>query len=268
MSGLQAKTVRIHGSDLFAEWLPSSLQEDTDPMSPSFQFFLTGSYGGLIALQKGYADACIYLQSAPTLPTLPEGYESTILGYYVLYLYAPESFPANEISKEAIAAIASTNPSVTALTWQKILPQPAHWKDQTTKLIVDSGEQRIAESLFRSDIMNGVAVNDRVQFATSQDTLRSWVNESDFFLLFSTQPTAPSPKLKPVSLINFGDEVGFPATLENIAYGDYSASYPILFYAPKTADWVKSLLATLASPALVEAFTEHQLLPNPKIEKK
>ncbi len=258
---IHARPLRIFGSDLFANWLPIEFENEANVANDSIRFSLSGSYGGLIAIENGYADGCLYLQSDSTLPTLPEGFESTTIAYYVIYLYAPSSFPQREISKSNILSIASTTNTQSTLTWESVLNTPADWADQLTDVTVESGVNDITGSLFKYSFLKSQACSDRVTFVDNTTTLEEALSEKNYFILATNQRNPPMPSIKSIALADFGDDFGFTATAENIEFGDYSARFPVQLIYPTSAKWPEFFIQKLKESELKEKFLEHNILP-------
>ena len=246
-SRVAAKTIRIFGSDLFETWLPNYYESTDLSEELSISFSLSGSYGALIALQKNYADSAIYLQTESTELEIPEGFAKTELGYFVIYLYAPNSYPGSEISKEMLSKIANTSESDTSITWEALLPDSGSWGHQSTRVLVDTGQNEILWSLYRLTFIQSDTISDRMTLTRSPEELINTINENDYYVLATSRKESPSESLKPLALTDFNESVAFPATLENIRYGDYSARFPIYLIYPENASWAKSLLDVFQS---------------------
>ena len=258
---IHAKPLRIFGSDLFANWLSIAFEDDLNVASDGIHFSLSGSYGGLIAIENGYADGCLYLQSDSTLPTLPEGFESTTIAYYVIYLYAPSSFPQREISKSTILSIASATNTQSALTWESVLNTPAAWAEQLTHVTVESGVNDITASLFKYSFVKSQPCSDRVTFVDDTTSLEEALSEKNYFILVTDQCNPPVSSMKSIALADFEDNFGFTATADNIKFGDYSACFPIQLIYPTSAKWPEFFIQKLKETELQGKLLEHNILP-------
>ena len=262
-STTQAKTIKVFGSDLFKNWLPDACSQSEKAEQLILSFSMTGSYGGLTALQKNYADACLYLQSEDQMPEIPEGFEITTLGYYVIYLHAPEGFPQNKVSDQILSSIANRSEADTTLTWNTLLTESSEWSNQLTQIFVYTGDNDILWSLFRLSFLKEDTYSDRVTVVRDLQSLTDTINRTDYYILASPLANPGSSGLKPVSLIEQGEEVAFPPTVENIVFGDYHARFPIYLIYPSNASWSEDLLGLFQSTELKESFFTHNILPNP-----
>jgi len=258
---IHAKPIRIFGTDLMAGWYPVEFEKlYTNPDYP-VQFSLTGSYGGLIALKNGYADGCLYLQSDKQGPDLPEGYVSRVIGYYLLYCHVPSNFPETAISKKTLAAIAAKSAESSTTTWAKVLENPDSWENQSPSILLEKGIQSIAESIFRFDILQSEPSGKRLICVENGSDVTEAIAENNYFILVTDRPVPPEPTLKSIALVDFGENVGFPATHENIEYGDYSWSFPVLMIYPKNAKWIDAYMQINHRSEMSQTLSDHDLVP-------
>lgn len=260
-SNVSAKTIRIFGSDLFTTWLPEYYGSTDLSGNLPISFSLTGSYGGMIALQRNYADGLIYLQAENKRPEIPEGFEKTVIGYMVIYLYAPESYPGNEISQEMLVKIGNPKEPNTSITWEAILPNSDSWSQKSTRIVVDTGPNEILLSLFRLTFSQSETISDRMTITRSNEALYHLINKSDYFVLATSRCESPSASLKPLALSSLNESVAFPATFENVKFGDYSARFPIYLIYPENASWSQELLHVFQSNDFQKVLSDHNVLP-------
>lgn len=252
--------IRLHGSDLLDPWLTDFLKSNSVNESTfKIKTHLTGSYSGWEALQKKYADACIYLSSHEFDSS--EGYQATCIGYFVLYTFAHENFPDPAISKDHIKRIGSGLNQRPIHKWKDILSDPAGWEVKNTRIVLDAGEKGLLVSQFRQSFLDGVKTNDKVDIATSQETLIQSINEDDAFLLFTHNPSPKLENLKLLSLIDFNDTVPFSPTPDNIQYEDYKATFPLYLILPQGAPYADSLLKMFRSEELKQLMRANFIYP-------
>lgn len=254
--------LQIHGSDFFDPWFPNfyeSLQS-----APTTEFNLTGSYSGLEALKRGYADGCFFINSWLNPITFPDNLEAQLVGYYVLYLYIDPSFISSHIRKETIAGIAQSGNQQKISHWDSVEAQsPTGWEAFQASVLIDESADSFASHFFRDAFLDGKKISNQVVVCSSESELSEKIDIRKGSLVVSPRADFSLPNFegKILQLANFGDETAFLPTYENVAFGDYPAAFPIYFVQNKKEKKSSEFMDLLMDSKTKHLLKRHNILP-------
>ena len=254
------QSLKISGSDLFASWLPRYFE--TEQPSEPVTFSLLGSEIGKASLESHNADVCLYLSADQEPPPLPVGYQSIPIAYYVLYVWADDSFPSRSISKEIINRIGNASTFTPIAHWKGVFEESDRtWDAKQAEILIDHSQDDFTLGFFRLAFLQSGTPSVRVQVCPHKAYLERLMDLNRGCIIISPRSQFYLRKTKKLQLADFGDAASFPASEENITFGDYSASFPIFLIGSPENPHFQTALDHLQSESMRAAMRENFLLP-------
>ena len=253
-------SLRLSGSDAFADWLPHSLSKQLADLR--IEYHLIGSEIGLSALKADKADACLYISTGDSPSSIPDTFHSEIIAYLVLYLYADDAFPDYAISKDTILHIADRSSLTPIDHWTEVFNDTNHtWQAKPAEILVDQSDSPYISAYFRLAFLGSAKPSIRVRLCDHKAQVENLMNQNRGCIIVSPRSTFYLRGTKQLQIRESNHEAAFPPSYENIHYGDYSARFPVYLISSKTSSSVSSLRSVLRSKAFQDSLRENWLIP-------
>lgn len=225
---LDARTVRIAGSDYIPQALVDALQEFADERGDELRISMWGSLLAQVEFEKGNVDLGLIAMPHQT----PEDFSYPVLplGYQISVLAVNDALPVDSLNRRQIAGIFGATGDSAIARWSD-LGLPGAWRGRNIQAGYTNPSQSPALHMFRSIMLNNEPFRSGVQQYDSNVRLESFISNNESAIgLLSTVPL--SGNLKTLRIESSDGGVAFGPTVENVNFGDYPLSLPYYISVP------------------------------------
>ena len=205
--------LRVVGSHYLEEIFHANLSNEDN----SIHYQMTSSLLGLLKIREGLADVAFVLQSPEEQP-LPPGSANVALGYWGIFFSVHRDNPTTEIPLAGLSELLRKTRLGLRLKWGIFLPHEPDWANRPVKVTFGLSDNNPSYPILRSWFFQDEKV-DGIHFLADH-AAQPHVVEPYTLLVSSRLPEAQGD-LRPLSLVQPGDSVGFPPSPENLFFGDY-----------------------------------------------
>ena len=215
VGSLGAEALRVVGSDSVGRMLNLESEEMVDSLAVENR--TTGSLAGLLKVQEGNADLAFVIQTNDGYPDLKE-LDVIPLGFWSVCVVVHEDNPLAEVSLVKLQELVLKAKDGLRSEWGMLVPKEPRWSNRVIFVTVDVRPEDPSYPLFVDSFLEGVEIRNQSSIG---EKLENPYLAGSSNLLFMAHMPEPGKRLKTVSLIEDGSEIGYPPTPENLYFADY-----------------------------------------------
>lgn len=229
-ANLQARVIKVEGSDYIPEPLIAALKEFAASEGDALEVNLGGS---LLAFREFYeGDADIILVAMPGKSPSDFDFPVLPLGFQIGAIVVNQKNPLESLSHQQIGGIFGALTENAIARWSE-LGLSGTWQTRNIQAAYANSGLSPVLDLFSATFLNGEALRSGIQEYSSSIRLESYVSNNDGSIgLIDTLPF--STNLKTLRIETEDGGISFGPTLENVNYGDYPLSLPYFVCVPRS----------------------------------
>ncbi len=263
-----AEKVVLAGSDLLGAYIAATAGELAKKDGVELECKMLGSFSALEELDKGEADFAVI--GIPKGRPLPEGYELQPFAYQIAVVVVNSANPIEEISKQQLIDIFSSDTKKRAETWSQL--NVNNFGLSNIMPLVTSFSDNVVIELFKYSALNSTNIGSWVTVAKDKQAIFNMIKANNAAIGVVGKLTDTNMlKALPIYELNEagGKSYSFGPSRENVYNGDYPLVLPFyIAYKKSAAPKIKAAAKILFSDAIASKIDSSDFISAPESSRK
>lgn len=263
-----AEKVVLAGSDLLGAYIADTAGELAKKDGVELECKMLGSFSALEELDKGEADFAVI--GIPKGRPLPEGYELQPFAYQIAVVVVNSANPIEEISKQQLIDIFSSDTKKRAETWSQL--NVNNFGLSNIMPLVTSFSDNVVIELFKYSALNSTNIGSWVTVAKDKQAIFNMIKANNAAIGVVGKLTDTNMlKALPIYELNEagGKSYSFGPSRENVYNGDYPLVLPFyIAYKKSAAPKIKAAAKILFSDAIASKIDSSDFISAPESSRK